>query len=129
LDLLSLVLVFYGLTSYEEGDYAQDYRDAVIYLIRAQLYINEVGLGTVFGILMGPHIANALDPRSWGTSSNAITLEVMRIVLATSLFAAGVELPRAYMVTHVKSLITLVVPTMAIGWVTVAGEEFARLHN
>jgi hypothetical protein len=72
---------------------------------------------------MGPHAANVLDPRSWGTSTNAITLEVMRIVLATSLFAAGVELPRAYVATHAKSLIALVVPTMAIGWVTVAGKD------
>jgi NhaP-type Na+/H+ or K+/H+ antiporter len=72
---------------------------------------------------MGPHVANAVDPRSWGTATNDITLEVMRIVLATSLFAIGVELPHAYMATHAKGLITMVVPTMAIGWVIVAGKD------
>ncbi|KAJ3502864.1 hypothetical protein NMY22_g18440 [Coprinellus aureogranulatus] len=45
----------------------------------------------------------------------------MRIVLATGLFAIGVELPKAYMALHAKSLLAMVVPTMAIGWVIVAG--------
>ena len=45
----------------------------------------------------------------------------MRVVLATGLFAIGVELPKGYMVDHAKSLIAMVVPTMAIGWVIVAG--------
>ncbi|KAF8221515.1 Sodium/hydrogen exchanger [Tricholoma matsutake] len=90
-------------------------------VIILELYINEVGLGTAFGVLMGPKGVNAVDPRSWGTATNTITLEVLRIVLATSLFAIGVELPQAYMAKHAKSLIVMVVPTMAIGWVIVAG--------
>lgn len=89
--------------------------------VKEKLYINEVGLGTAFGVLMGPKGVNAVDPRSWGTATNTITLEVLRIVLATSLFAIGVELPQAYMAKHAKSLIVMVVPTMAIGWVIVAG--------
>lgn len=44
----------------------------------------------------------------------------MRIVLVIGLFAAGVELPRAYMKRHVKGLLVMVVPTMAFGWVVVA---------
>ena len=86
-----------------------------------QLYVNEVVLGTAFGIFMGPHFAGIFDPRSWGAHSNAITLEVMRIVLATGLFAIGVELPKSYMAKHAKSLLAMVIPTMAIGWVIVAG--------
>ena len=78
-------------------------------------------MGTLFGILMGPHFAGVFDPRSWGSGSDEITLEVMRIVLATGLFAIGVELPKSYMARHAKSLLALVVPTMAIGWVIVAG--------
>jgi NhaP-type Na+/H+ and K+/H+ antiporters len=69
---------------------------------------------------MGPYVANAFDPRSWGQTTK-ITLEVMRIVLATGLFAIGVELPRNYMAKHVKGLLVMVVPTMAFGWVIVAG--------
>lgn len=45
----------------------------------------------------------------------------MRIVLATGLFAIGVELPQNYMAKHVKGLLVMVVPTMAFGWVIVAG--------
>ena len=45
----------------------------------------------------------------------------MRIVLATGLFAIGVELPNAYMARHAKSLLAMIIPTMAIGWVIVAG--------
>lgn len=43
------------------------------------------------------------------------------MVLATGLFAVGVELPCAYMKEHAKSLFIMVVPTMAFGWVIVSG--------
>lgn len=78
-------------------------------------------LGTFFGIFMGPHFVGIFDPRNWGDHSDAITLEIMRIVLAIGLFAIGVDLPKSYMPKHAKSLLTMVVPTMAIGWVIVAG--------
>lgn len=77
-------------------------------------------LGTVFGVLVGPYGWGIFDPHSWG-SSHKVTLEVMRIVLAIGLFAIGVELPRNYMARHAKGLLVMVVPTMAFGWVTVAG--------
>ena len=86
-----------------------------------KLYINEVVLGTAFGVLIGPHCANVFDPRSWGSQSTTITLEVMRVVLATGLFAIGVELPQSYLADHAKGLLVMVVPTMAFGWVIVAG--------
>lgn len=65
-------------------------------------------LATAFGIAIGPHGANIFNPRSWSTNSNGITLEVMRITLATGLFAIGVELPRAYMARHSRSLFIMV---------------------
>jgi len=89
-------------------------------LIKDKLYINEVVLGTAFGIVIGPYCANAFDPRSWGNHTNAITLEVMRVVLAIGLFAIGVELPQSYMADHAKSILVMVVPTMAFGWIVVA---------
>ena len=90
-----------------------------------QLYINEVVLGTAFGILMGPHCANIFNPRSWNENTNIITLEVMRVVLATGLFAIGVELPKSYLADHAKGLLVMVVPTMAFGWLIVAGVSLA----
>ncbi|KAJ7648011.1 Sodium/hydrogen exchanger family-domain-containing protein [Roridomyces roridus] len=89
-------------------------------LIKEKLYINEVLLGTIFGVVVGPFCANIFDPRSWGDRTDEITLEVMRVILATGLFAIGVELPGSYMKKHAKGLLVLVVPTMAIGWVVVA---------
>jgi NhaP-type Na+/H+ or K+/H+ antiporter len=73
---------------------------------------------------MGPYFAGIFDPRSWSNESDAITLEVMRVVLATGLFAIGVELPKSYLAKHAKSLLAMVIPTMAIGWVIVAGACF-----
>ncbi|TFK25717.1 hypothetical protein FA15DRAFT_654945 [Coprinopsis marcescibilis] len=83
--------------------------------------VNEVVLGTAFGILMGPHCAGIFNPRGWGPHTDKVTLEVTRIVLATGLFAIGIELPNSYLYKHAKSLIVMVVPTMAIGWFIVAG--------
>jgi len=47
----------------------------------------------------------------------------MRIVLGIGLFAIGIEqLPNAYMARHAKSLLIMVVPTMAFGWLVSAGK-------
>lgn len=90
-------------------------------LAREKIFVNEVVLGTLFGIFIGPYFLGFFDPRTWTQESDAITLEVMRIVLATGLFAIGVELPNSYMARHAKSLLAMVIPTMAIGWIIVAG--------
>jgi len=71
---------------------------------------------------MGPYVANVIDPRSWGNNTARITLEVMRIVLVVGLFGIGVDLPQSYMAKHIKGLLVMVVPTMAIGWFIVAGQ-------
>lgn len=83
--------------------------------------MNEVILGTLAGIFMGPSGANLFDPRSYGMNTNTLTLEITRVVLAIGLFAIGVELPRSYMAKHARGLAAMVVPTMTIGWVVVAG--------
>ena len=72
-----------------------------------------------FPLSPGPYCAGIFDPRSWASSQqssdNQITLEFTRIVLAIGVFAIGVELPKAYMKKHWKSLFFLLVPVMA--WV------------
>jgi NhaP-type Na+/H+ or K+/H+ antiporter len=78
---------------------------------------------------MGPHVADIFDPRSWGAHTTQITLEVMRVVLATGLFAIGVELPQNYMAKHAKGLLVMVVPTMAFGWIVVAGAKSVNFWN
>ena len=52
---------------------------------------------------------------------NAITLEVTRITLAAGLFAIGAEMPPGYLAKHAKGLLVMIVPTMAFGWLIVAG--------
>ena len=69
--------------------------------------------------LLGPYCADIFNPRAWGGNSeevtNTITLEFTRIVLAIGVFAIGVELPKAYMAKHWRSLFFLLVPVMT--WV------------
>lgn len=64
--------------------------------------------------LSGPYGAGIFDPRSWGNNDteNEITLELTRVVLAIGVFAVGVELPKAYMLKHWKSLTFLLIPVM-----------------
>ena len=64
-------------------------------VIKEKVYAGEAIVATAFGIIFGPYAANLIDPRSWGSDSfNSITLEFTRAVLALSVFAVGVELPR-----------------------------------
>lgn len=68
---------------------------------------------------LGPYGAGIFDPRSWGSHNqntvNEITLEFTRVVLAIGVFAIGVELPKAYMQRHWRSLLFLLFPVMT--WV------------
>jgi len=65
---------------------------------------------------LGPYCAGIFDPRGWGGGSeetaNAVTLELTRVVLAIGVFAIGVELPKAYMKRHWRSLAMLLGPIM-----------------
>lgn len=100
-------------------------------LIREKLYIGEAPLAFVFGIIIGPYCGNIFDPRSWGGSSdetvNTITLEFTRVILAVGVFAIGVELPKAYMARHWKSLFFLLIPVMTWGWLVSAGLIYALI--
>ena len=79
----------------------------------------------------GPYGAGVFDPRSWANgneqTSNTITLEFTRVVLAIGVFAIGVELPKAYVARHWKSLFFLLGPVMT--WVRRVYFTFIRLLN
>ena len=83
--------------------------------VKEKLYIGEATVATLCGIIFGPHAANLFDPASWG-NVDKITLECSRIVLVVQCFAIGVELPKAYMERHWKSVTLLLVPVMTWGW-------------
>ncbi|TFY71717.1 hypothetical protein EVG20_g1280 [Dentipellis fragilis] len=99
--------------------------------IREKLYIGEACWAFVFGVIIGPYCANIFDPRGWGNGSraveNTITLEFTRVVLAIGVFAIGVELPKAYMKRHWKSLFFLLFPVMTWGWFVSAGLIYALI--
>ena len=99
----------------------------------SQLYIGEAIWAFLFGVVIGeselcpstriplitftpsgPYGAGIFDPRSWGNpdTEHQITLELTRVVLAIGVFAVGVELPKAYMLKHWKSLMFLLIPVM-----------------
>lgn len=84
-------------------------------VIKERFYIGEATVATLCGIIFGPHAANLIDPGTWG-NVDLITLEFSRIVLVVQCFAVGVELPRAYMEKHWKSVTLLLIPVMTFGW-------------
>ncbi|CAI6341259.1 unnamed protein product [Periconia digitata] len=84
-------------------------------IIKERLYIGEATVATICGIIFGPHAANLINPLEWG-NTDLITLEFSRIVLVVQCFAVGVELPRAYMEKHWKSVSFLLIPIMTFGW-------------
>ncbi|KAF2743592.1 hypothetical protein M011DRAFT_410270 [Sporormia fimetaria CBS 119925] len=84
-------------------------------VIKERLYIGEATVATICGIIFGPHAADLIDPATWG-NVDLITLEFSRIVLVVQCFAVGVELPRAYMEKHWRSVTLLLIPVMAWGW-------------
>ncbi|KAF8125710.1 Sodium/hydrogen exchanger family-domain-containing protein [Boletus edulis] len=120
--------------------------------IREKLYIGEACWAFLFGVIIGmyihrlqilditltdcrsqpnpgPYGAGVFDPRSWANGneqiSNTITLEFTRVVLAIGVFAIGVELPKAYVARHWKSLFFLLGPVMTWGWFVSAGLIYA----
>ncbi|OBZ68768.1 putative Na(+)/H(+) antiporter C3A11.09 [Grifola frondosa] len=99
--------------------------------IRERLYIGEACWAFLFGVIIGPNGANIFNPRGWGgggvETTDTITLEFTRVVLAIGVFAIGVELPKAYMARHWKSLIFLLVPVMTTGWFVCAGLIYALI--
>lgn len=83
--------------------------------VKEKLYIGEATVATICGVIFGPHAANLFNPQLWG-NTDQITLECSRVVLVVQCFAVGVELPKAYMERHWRSVVFLLVPVMTFGW-------------
>ena len=83
--------------------------------VKEKLYIGEATVATICGVIFGPHAANLFNPMTWG-NVDQITLECSRVVLVVQCFAVGVELPKAYMERHWRSVLFLLVPVMTFGW-------------
>ncbi|KAH7384395.1 Sodium/hydrogen exchanger family-domain-containing protein [Phaeosphaeria sp. MPI-PUGE-AT-0046c] len=97
-------------------------------VIKERFYIGEATVATLCGIIFGPHAANLIDPGTWG-NVDLITLEFSRIVLVVQCFAVGVELPRAYMEKHWKSVTLLLIPVMTFGWLITSLFIWGLFHS
>ncbi|BGP27801.1 hypothetical protein JCM10295v2_006778 [Rhodotorula toruloides] len=101
--IITLFITFFGLFS---G------------FVKERLYVGEAIIATCFGIAFSGYAAGIFAPRTWalGHHTDGITLELTRIIIALSVFAVGVELPKAYVWRHWKSLAMLLGPIMFAGW-------------
>ncbi|KAL9087685.1 MAG: hypothetical protein Q9159_003497 [Coniocarpon cinnabarinum] len=97
-------------------------------IIKEKFYIGEATVATICGLIFGPHAADLIDPMTWG-NTDQITLEFSRIVLVVQCFAVGVELPKAYMERHWRSVVFLLVPVMTFGWLVTSLFIWAVFHD
>ncbi|PWN37298.1 Sodium/hydrogen exchanger, partial [Meira miltonrushii] len=97
--------------------------------IKERLYLGEAPLAAVFGIIVGPAALNLFNPSKWannqsgapgGQITDEISLEVLRVTIALSVFAVGVELPKKYLLRHWRSIAFLLGPVMIWGWLITA---------
>ncbi|KAF9318965.1 hypothetical protein BG003_010172 [Podila horticola] len=102
--LLGCFIIFFGLVSL---------------FVKEKLFISEAFVSTAFGIIIGPYALSIFDPLGW-EGFDTVTLELTRIVIAVQVMAAGVSLPRAYLVKERRSLFMMIVPLMVLMWATSA---------
>lgn len=76
-------------------------------------------IAAIYGVIIGPHSLNWFNPTVWG-NTDQITLEISRVVLCLQIFVSAAELPKKYMLKHGISVIALLLPTMALGWLIMA---------
>lgn len=76
-------------------------------------------VATLFGIVVGPEGFGFVNPLMWD-NIDKLTLEFARIVIALQVFAAGVTLPKAYLVKELTSLSILLLPVMFFMWLVSA---------
>ena len=99
----------------------------------ARSYANLVPLRN----LAGPVALGLFNPATWGEQpdgqapgteiTDEITLELLRVTIALSVFAAGVELPKKYLLRHWRSIIILLGPVMIYGWLLTAAFIYALI--
>ncbi|KAG0226700.1 Sodium/hydrogen exchanger family-domain-containing protein [Mortierella sp. GBAus27b] len=96
--------------------------------VKEKLFISEAFVSTAFGIIIGPYAIGIFDPAGW-KEYDLVTLEFTRIVIAIQVMAAGVSLPRSYIVKERLSLFMMIVPVMVLMWLTSALLIWALIPN
>ncbi|KAG9073223.1 hypothetical protein KI688_001014 [Linnemannia hyalina] len=96
--------------------------------VKEKLFISEAFVATVFGIIIGPYAIGIFNPLGWEKYDN-VTLEFTRIVIAVQVMAAGVSLPRSYVLKEKLSLFMMIVPLMCLMFGTSALLIWALIPN
>ncbi|CEQ42546.1 SPOSA6832_04350 [Sporobolomyces salmonicolor] len=135
--IITLFIVFFGLFSWVLVSLilrCQARRTLMRFLnrmssgfVKERLYVGEAIIATCFGIAFSAYGAGIFAPRTWaeGHHTDEITLELTRVIIALSVFAVGVELPKAYVLRHWRSLCMLLGPIMLFGWMIAASLMYA----
>src|SRR2546423_4147678 len=97
---LSLFMVIFMLTSV---------------FITEKIFIGPAPVAFIVGVAFGPRAASLIDPLGWH-NANTIILVFSRIVLAVQSFGNAIELPKAYVERHWRSLAYIIGPVMVGGW-------------
>ncbi|KAK9718847.1 hypothetical protein K7432_005160 [Basidiobolus ranarum] len=84
--------------------------------VKERLFLSEALVATIFGIIIGPIGLNLVDPTTWSAHPNTFTLEFARIVIALQVMAAGVNLPKKYILREWKSFVIFLFPVMTVMW-------------
>ncbi|CAG8485808.1 2716_t:CDS:10 [Ambispora leptoticha] len=84
--------------------------------IKERLYLSEAR------IIVGPVALGVFVPQEWGDQEQLtkITMQFCRIVIAIQVMAAGVSLPKAYLLKELKSILCLIFPVMGYMWLVSA---------
>ncbi|VEU23439.1 DEKNAAC104498 [Brettanomyces naardenensis] len=86
--------------------------------IKEKMYLGEAPLATLYGLIVGPHCLDWLNPLTWGNWMS-ITLEISRVLLCIEIVAVAVELPRKYILKHWWSVFLLLIPCMTAGFLVI----------
>ena len=89
------------------------------HFIRNRLHLSEPPLATILGIALGPRGLKVLGPSKWGIEDD-LTQEAARMIVGIQVFAVGIELPRAYLARHWKSVLMMLGPVMSFSWLITA---------
>lgn len=88
-------------------------------IIKEKLFLGQSVFASLYGLIVGPHVLKWFDPGSWMSNNFKLTFEISRVLLCLDIFSSVVELPKQYAKNHFRSIMTLMVPTMVIGWLLI----------
>ncbi|KAJ8329620.1 Na+/H+ antiporter [Batrachochytrium dendrobatidis] len=86
-------------------------------IVKDRLYMSEAMVATLFGIIIGPVVANIFNPDSlFPGQVDHVTLEFSRLIIAIQCLVAGITLPGNYLWKERKSIAMLLGPVMLYMW-------------